>query len=240
MRQQLRGQKDPVYVGYRVNGKMIDPVNASLAALTSNSPLGVLFVFVGGIVSSIGPCVAPRYIAIAAIANGPRRTRDMVAFIAGLIAAYVTFGYVAGMLGALWSYSGLIDLLLAAGLFVGGIATIVRAHPRTHACLPRHARLSSVGGGPFLLGAASALVVSPCCTPVVASVVATSTAIGRPLEGAILLAAFGLGHALPLVFAGFVSSRAAGLLAGLKTSQASGIISGSLMIALGSYYGLLA
>jgi cytochrome c-type biogenesis protein len=225
---------------------MIDPVAAAMFALTSGSPAAVGLVFLAGAVTSIGPCMAPRYIAIAAIVNGARRPiRPTLAFVLGLVCAFVALGFVAGLLGTLWSVSSSIYLVLALGLILGGCVTLVRAVPHQagdHVCAdttPARGPERSLGAI-FLLGAASAFVLSPCCTPIVAAVVATSTAIGSPVTGVILLFSYAAGHALPLFFAGNIGPVAARILPPRLMDQAPAIVGAALMLTLGAYYGVLA
>jgi cytochrome c biogenesis protein CcdA len=229
---------------------MIDPLSIALESPASHSASAFGLLFIAGASTSVGPCIAPRYIAVAAIAGTARRPGVAIfTFAAGLIGAYVALGFAAGFLGGLWSWSGPIDLALSAGLIAGGTIALVRAKPHDHsdahgghACAaPRRADDGAPRslGAIFLLGALSAFVLSPCCTPIVAVIAGASTATGKPLEGALLLAAFACGHALPLAFAG----RAGALLARLvprAATQAPAIVGAVLMLALGAYYGLLA
>jgi cytochrome c biogenesis protein CcdA len=223
---------------------MIDPVSAAMSALQSHSPAAVGTLFVAGALTSVGPCVAPRYVAVTAIAGADRHPLvPTCAFISGLVAAFVMLGFAAGLLGSLWSSSHAMYLILAAGLIVGGGIALVRAAPSNeHACVrdaPRPAAPRSLAAI-FLLGACSTLVISPCCTPIVTTIVATSTAIGQPLTGGILLLSYALGHALPLLFAGHFGGRLARIFPGHGSTQAVAIVGAVLMLALGCYYGVLA
>ncbi|HWT06236.1 MAG TPA: hypothetical protein VN224_10800, partial [Xanthomonadales bacterium] len=145
---------------------MIDAVSAGLHAVATRSPLACPLVFAAGAVTSIGPCAAPRYVALAALVNASRRpSRIVAAFVAGLVGAYVALGAAAGALGALWSASRLVYAALAIALAVAGLATLLRGGGASHA----HGNVShdDAGartslGGTFLLGASSAFVVSPC------------------------------------------------------------------------------
>jgi cytochrome c biogenesis protein CcdA len=223
---------------------VIDAVNAALHAVSTRSPLAYPLVFAAGAVTSIGPCAAPRYVALAAVVNASRRPwRANAAFVAGLAGAYVVLGAAAGALGALWSASRFVYVAMALGLAVAGIATLVRGAgaPRAHA----HEDAAACGGrasagGTFLLGASSALVVSPCCTPIVAGIAGLTTAGGHAGAGSALLAAFACGHALPVVSAGALGARVAGALRHLAASHAPAVVAGTLMLALAAYYGVLA
>jgi cytochrome c-type biogenesis protein len=224
---------------------MIDPLAASMLALTSGSPAAFGLVFAGGLITSAGPCVAPRYVAIAAIAGRDRRPIvPTLAFVGGLVAALMALGFAGGLLGTLQRSSSAIDILLALGLFAGGCHALVRAEPHAHAdhcgnADPQTGTRHSIGAV-FLLGAGSALVVSPCCTPLVATVVAAATAVGKPLLGAALLASFAAGHALPLLFTSQIGAVIARSVPRQLRGQAPAIVSAVLMIALGLYYAVLA
>lgn len=221
---------------------MIDPIAASFLAISSRSPAAVGLVFAAGLITSIGPCVAPRYLAVAAFANGSRAWVPTLAFVTGLFGAFVALGWSAALLGSVWASSRTIDIVLAVALAGGGIVTLVRASATADCddrCRSRTRTPRSLGGI-LLLGAASALVVSPCCTPVVLTVVAASTAIGQPLLGVVLLAAFTLGHAAPLFLAGGMLSKLQRVLGARVPAQAPAIVAGTLLLALGAYYGVLA
>lgn len=219
---------------------MSDPLAAISAAVTHGSPLAIGSIFLAGVASSFGPCVAPRYLAVAGIATGSRRPgRTALAFIAGMIGAYIVVGFGAGFLGSIRSLANIVDGILAIALLAAGVLMLWRADPQAdRAC--SHAPRDIPSGGPFLLGAASAFVVSPCCTPVFAAIVGTAAEFGRPLAGAGVLACFALGHALPLVLIGSLGTiverfRWTGIAA-----QSPAVIGGALLLFLGAFYGTLA
>ena len=279
---------------------MIDVLGESLRAVGTRSALAYPLVLGAGVLTGIGPCAAPRYVAVAALTHAARTPRTtLAAFTAGLVGAYVALGALAGTAGtaawgvaSLWSASPVVYALLATALLAGGVVTLIRArgdvatavcaqrgaatslhaerdvtsthvgrashagpcahdHAHTQARLHADARArdhahavdgrgSTTLGGAFLLGASSVLVVSPCCTPVVAAIAALTLATGRALDGVSLLAVFALGHVVPVALAGALGNRFAGVLRRVTASQAPAIVSGALMLALGAYYGVLA
>jgi cytochrome c biogenesis protein CcdA len=220
---------------------MIDPVTLSVEAIARGDAARLPLVAFAGIVTSLGPCVAPRYIAIAALLGEGQRTRTIAAFIAGMLTAYTALGFGAGLLVGLAGHASALYVALAAVLVLGGITTLLRGsgcdheHHGDDRAGARPQRLSAV----FSLGAASALVVSPCCTPVVAAVVGMTAADASPLTRALLLGAFALGHAAPLFAVGSLGSLCARTFRTWHAGPAPAVISGSLMLALGAYYGLL-
>lgn len=220
---------------------MIDLVGAGLNAVSARSATSYPLLFLAGLITSAGPCAAPRYVTAAALAQTMRRPwLGMGSFVAGLIAAYVALGFAAGTIASLVAASTWIYAALALALAAGGIFMLVRADGRPHphaAC----AHGADAGyGGIFLLGAAGAFVVSPCCTPVLAAIAGLTLDGGRALDGALLLAAFAGGHAVPIVSAGALGRRASALLPRLAAAQAPAIVAGTLMLALAAYYGTLA
>lgn len=220
---------------------MFDPVSQSLAAVSGRDSSAFPLVFVAGVVSSIGPCVAPRFIAAASLASaGGRRSAaaPVIAFVAGLTAAYAAFGAVASLLGRAAHWSAWTYWILAFALGVGGVLALWRGE---RACThDRETDRATSLGGALLLGASFALVVSPCCTPLVAAIVAYTSASGGAAYGSMLLACFALGHAFPIVPVAFGATGAVRLLQRYSVRQAACVVSATLMLALSAYYAVLA
>ncbi len=217
-----------------------DLVRLTYAQTSYANPAAVLVAFGAGIVTSVGPCVAPRYVALAALVSGaPGRARlqRSVGFMIGIVAGYVALGMLASSAvriaqGAPWLYG-----VLAAALLVGGVVTLV---VRTgHTCRAHRGMLDTSHGGAFMLGAASAFVASPCCTPLIAAVGSYAFVVHRPAFSAAVIAAFALGHVLPLASVIFGVRALAPVVRGLGGEFVSAV-SGGLSIALALYYGLLA
>lgn len=220
---------------------MIDVVGEALAAVAARSAPAYPLAVAAGVVTSIGPCAAPRYIAVAACAQAARRPWTIVAaFACGLVCAYVMLGIAAGAIGALWAASAAVYALVAAALAVSGALTLARVRGGLHSHDTPSNERNAAAGGVFLLGASSAFVVSPCCTPVVAAIASLTMTSRHAADGVFLLAAFGCGHALPVVAAGALGTRLSLGLRRVATSQAPSIVAGSLMLVLAAYYGVLA
>jgi cytochrome c-type biogenesis protein len=217
----------------------MDPLAAVASAVAHGSPAAIGSIFLAGVVSSIGPCVAPRYLAITGFASGSGRpTRVAAAFVGGLIGAYMVIGYTAGWLGSMRGLASIVDAGMACTLAVTGAIMIWRAETDAHAhCSPTAHDVPL--GAPLLLGAASALVVSPCCTPMLAAIVATASELGRPLAGAAILACFAAGHAVPLFLAGSPLKLIARLRPSGIAAQVPAIVGGALLLCLGAFYGAL-
>jgi cytochrome c-type biogenesis protein len=218
---------------------VIDVVTAGLQAVAARSPLAYPLVFAAGALTGVGPCAAPRSVALAALAGAVARPRFAIAaFVIGLVGANVALGLAGTALGNVLAASGMLYVALAVALAAGGVLVLWRGDPTSH----RHEVHVRGGGlsGAFLLGVSSAFVVAPCCTPVLASIAGLTTAGGPTLGAAALLAAFGLGHASPVAAAGALGTRVGRLLRRASVSHAPAIVSGGLMLALAGYYGALA
>ncbi|MBV9407553.1 MAG: hypothetical protein JO164_01935 [Candidatus Eremiobacteraeota bacterium] len=216
---------------------MTDAIGDALRAAAAGSPSAYPLAFAAGLATSIGPCVAPRYVAVAALAQASRNpARVVVAFVAGTALTYVALASLAAAIGTLWSASHLLYAGFAVLLAVAGAVSLVRADGK-RVCA-RHAH--GAGGAPFLLGASSALVVSPCCTPVVAALAGLTALSGHAAAAAMLSVAFAFGHGLPLIAAGMLGGKLAPLFARAAAAQAPAIVSGALLLALAAYYGVLA
>jgi cytochrome c biogenesis protein CcdA len=193
--------------------------------------------FSTGLATSIGPCAAPRYLALAALAAHPNaKTRRVRAswFILGIICCYAVLFCVTSWASSLQGISHIVYASLAAVFFLCGVnRTLVRT-----SCVHEHDRSVSKGWL-WLLGACLGLVFSPCCSPLlaVAGGLGAAATIQVSLGGVV---AFLAGHLLPLAviaIAGSVGVRSP-LLPQIK--PALGTIGAGLMMALGLYYGLLA
>lgn len=220
---------------------MLDPITQGLAAAGTRSVYAAPLIFVAGAASSVGPCVAPRFIAVAGLTAGKSRAQSLVlilAFVAGLTAIYASFGAVASLLGrasqlSTWTYA-----TVALALAAGGLISLWRGQVQ---CSHSHARVNNTSaGGALLLGASFALVVSPCCTPLVIGILTYTSAAGNAVYASTLLACFALGHALPVVAVGFGTSGIMGALQRYGVRQAAGVVSATLMLGLAAYYAVLA
>ncbi len=199
------------------------------------------FVFLAGVAGSAGPCLAPRFVAAAgcAAADPPHAGRIVAAYLAGLIAAYACLGYSIGLLAGLVPFSTWTHAALACSFTVAGVVGLARADGKPCAEHDRTPRGTSFGAI-FLVGASNALVLSPCCTPLVSAIGTYGAATGQPYNAAMLLAVYAFGHGLPpATFALGLRSLAAPLRK-LALHQASAIVGNTILLALAGYYWCLA
>ncbi len=192
-----------------------------------NAPwFGVVLSFVGGVLAGFTPCSYPMIpITVAFVgsrAQGSRLKGFLLSaiYVSGMAVVYSALGLVAALTGRLfgsltmnpWVYLAVGNLCLVFALVMLEVlpmpapAFLSRVQVRS---LPGRDALSS-----FLVGGASALVVGPCTTPILGTLL-TLVATGKSvLWGALMLFAFAYGMGVLVIVVGTFT----GLLASLPRS----------------------
>jgi cytochrome c-type biogenesis protein len=201
--------------------------DSSLAQLLSGNPaLALPALFLGGVVTSLTPCVYPMIPITAAIVGGQSageeasRLRPILltlTYVAGLAVVYSALGVVAGLTGTLfgsvstnpWLYFAMANVLILAGLSMIDVIPV-----RLPASLTARAATMGTAGrfsGAFLMGAMSGLVAAPCSAPVMAAVLTWVTVTHSAAIGFVYLLTFSLGMCTLLVVVGLSSGSLARL-----------------------------
>jgi cytochrome c-type biogenesis protein len=200
-----------------------------------------------GFLSFLAPCVlplVPGYLsAVSAVEatelGRPGTARRVVAssipFVLGFTAFFVLLGVGAAALGGtLFRDQFLLEQIAGFVLVVFGLAFM--------GLLPWPERLVGAGlvqnarsrGSRVLLGAAFAVCAAPCIGPVLAAILVLAGSSETVLEGAVLLAVYSLGLAVPFVLAGALFTRAMGAFRWLRDHyRAIQFAGGAIMVALG-------
>jgi cytochrome c-type biogenesis protein len=202
---------------------------------------------VAGFLSFLAPCVlplVPGYLsAVSAVEadrlGQPGTSRRVVAasvpFVLGFTAVFVALGVAAALVGgSLFRDQFLLEKISGFVLVVFGLAFM--------GLLPWPERLVGAGlvqgartrGSRVLLGGAFAVCAAPCIGPVLAGILVLAGSSGTVVEGALLLAVYSLGLAVPFVLAGALFTRAMGAFRWLRDHyRAIQFAGGVLMVALG-------
>jgi cytochrome c-type biogenesis protein len=190
-----------------------------IAPLLSDRPLTALpLAFLGGVLTSLTPCIYPMIPITASIVGGqtvgtdrPSKRRAIAltfAYVFGLALVYATLGLLAGMSGTMFgtvSTSPWLHLAMANLLILAALAMLDVIPVRLPAALTARAASVGEGGrvtGAFVMGAASGLVAAPCGAPVMAAVLTWVSLTKSATLGFLYLFVFSLGMCTLLVAVG--------------------------------------
>ena len=202
-------------------------VTLDLAAALSDRPaIALPLLFVGGVLTSLTPCIYPMMPITAAIVGGQSmggaapRARVValtMTYVLGLSMVYALLGLLAGLSGSVfggvssnpWMSFLMANLLLAFALMMLDVIPV----PVPQRLLARTAALDGGGRyvGTFAMGAASGLVAAPCGAPVMGAVLAWVAATQQAVVGFIYLFVFSLGMSTLLMAVGFWAGAGARL-----------------------------
>jgi cytochrome c-type biogenesis protein len=216
-----------------------------LSSVQNFSVLGYLIVFVGGLVTSLGPCNLATIPLIVGYVGGShdlskkRAFSLSLAFAVGLAITFMMLGVVAALLGAWigtgsrwWYY------LVAAICFVIGLQMLGVIHfamPMTFGGLRERIPLKGVLGA-LALGLVSGLVASQCATPVLAAILTYVMAEGALVYGATLLFIYALGRGVPVVLAGTFTGALKSMQSLGRWSPVIEKASGVIVLVVGFYF----
>jgi cytochrome c-type biogenesis protein len=221
----------------------------SLAVSTDPaSGVGILAALAAGIVSFLSPCVlplVPGYLsAVSGIsanelesAGWRRVLGPSLLFVASFSAIFILLGLTATGLGsalqdhkeALTKVSGV--LIIAMGLLFVGSLFITRLNREWHV----DALLERAGkGGPIVAGAAFAIAWTPCIGPTLGAILTAASLSDSAGHGALLLAVYSAGLAVPFLLTALAFSRMTTAFAVVKRHyQAIVAVGGLILIAMG-------
>ena len=208
--------------------------------------------FIAGLLMFLAPCTLPLVPGYLAFISGVKQKdalhikasrakirRNAVAFVVGFSVIFISFGILAGFFG---SFIGQYRQLLSqiGGVFIIGfgllmlnvisISPLMRTHTLT---LPRFITPGESLSA-FLIGSIFALGWTPCVGPVLASVLLIATTNGTVLSGALLLAIFSLGLAIPFLLTAVLYAQASVYIAKYSyIAKLTSVIGGLFLIGIG-------
>lgn len=220
-------------------------------SLSSPGPTTLAVVFLGGLLTSLGPCslsLLPVTLAYLAGFSGSSAEQGRpqsslqaawlrsISFAGGIVMSLVLLGLLSGLLGRIYGQipglipTGVAVLALLMGLNLLGLLPLrLPAGPDPD----RWRQRVPAALGPMAAGLAFGLAASPCTTPVLAVLLAWIGRSGSAALGMLLLACFGAGQVLPLLLAGSLAAALPVLLALRPLSRWIPSLSGALLVALG-------
>ena len=171
--------------------------------------------FLAGILMFLAPCtlpIVPGYLAF--IAGGKDKVlRNALAFVVGFSVVFIVLGTFAGVIGALlgpWrSVVGQAAgaLIILFGLTMLGVVRIPLLSSERHARIPKFLTIGRPESS-FLMGTLFALGWSPCIGPILGTILLLASSSTTALGGALLLAVFSSGLALPFLLTALLIKQA--------------------------------
>ena len=192
--------------------------------MTGGVDTTALAAFAVGFVSFISPCVLPLVpgylsavsgVSLAEIQHGEKRLTRVLApalvFCLAFTAVFVALGMTASGLGsALQGSRGTLDKVAGAVIIGLGVLFVLTPFvPRLNREWRPDALLSRAGsGGPLVAGAAFAFAWTPCVGPTLGAILTAAATRDTLGEGALLLAVYSAGLAVPFLITAVAFTRA--------------------------------
>jgi cytochrome c-type biogenesis protein len=219
----------------------------------SDATVGIPLALTAGLLSFLSPCVLPLVpgylstvvgVSPAEIAGTQRRKMIVpsLLFISGFSIVFILMGLAATAIGsALDSNRAALEhvagaLIIAMGLafiaspFIGAMPLSWRPRSKALADL----RQAAGRGGPLLIGAAFAIAWTPCTSATLGAISTQAAISSSEAHGALLLAFYSAGLAIPFLLLTLAFERFTGALAVIKRHFPIVIaLGGAVMIALG-------
>jgi thioredoxin:protein disulfide reductase len=185
-------------------------------ALNRGSFLAFLFVFIGGFLTSLTPCVYPMIpitlAVIGAQASGGERKGFVLSlfYVLGISFTFSALGVAAAKTGSLFgsfSQHPAVQVIMSAVFFFMGLSMLGVFVLQMPASLAGKLRGKKRGGyaGTFLTGVIAGVLVSPCISPLLVVILAWVARSGNALLGFGLLFSFALGLGVLFVLIGTFS-----------------------------------
>ncbi len=220
-------------------------MNLDPTLLQPTSILGYVLVFLGGVVTSIGPCnlaTIPLIVGFVGGSHDLSRGRSLtlsLAFALGLAITFTLLGVVAAIVGGLiGGTSRLWYYIVAAICFIIGLhmlGVLSFPIPMWLGCWRERIQLKGSLGA-LALGLVSGLVASQCATPVLAAILTYVMSKGALAYGAVLLFVYAMGRGVPVVLAGTFTGALKQFQAIGRWSSTIEKASGVIILIVGFYF----
>ena len=208
--------------------------------LNNPNPLSLLIVFIGGLLTSLGPCslsLLPITIAyLAGFKNNQKPLQRTFSFCSGIVLSLVILGSLSGFLGKIYGqlpgfFSIFISLLaIIMGLnLLGFLKFSLPSGPDPDVWKNQVPPALA----PVSAGLAFGLASSPCTTPVLAILLAWVAKQGNVISGTIFLGSFAIGQIVPLFIAGTFAASIPKLLSFRPIGKWVPPISGVILLTVG-------
>ena len=202
------------------------------------SALACVFAFLGGVVTSLGPCNLSMVPVIMGYVGGQQELTKARGF---RLSLFFTLGssFTFLLLGLFGNEKRLLSWIVALVCFGMGLNLLgaIRLSFLDRLTRLQPTRVTRTGLlGAFLLGTVMGLAGSQCATPILAAIVALAMASGKLAHGAVLLFAYGLGRGVPIVLAGTFTGTVRALPAMERWTNLAQKAAGGVLVGVGLYF----
>ena len=208
--------------------------------LNNPNPLTLLIVFIGGLLTSLGPCslsLLPITVAyLAGFKNNQNPLQKTISFCSGIVISLVILGSLSGLLGKVYGQlPGFFSLFISLLAIIMGLNLLGLLKFRLPSGPNPDVWKNQVPPAlaPISAGFAFGLASSPCTTPVLAVLLAWVAKQGNPLSGIIVLGSFAIGQIVPLFVAGTFAASIPKLLSLRPIGKWVPQISGVFLLTIG-------
>jgi cytochrome c-type biogenesis protein len=181
----------------------------------SGSPLDFVYAFLGGLAISFTPCVFPLipvtagYIGVKAQGNRLQGLALGSIYVTGVAVTYAALGIIASLTGSVFGRISASPLThLAVGLII--VLFSLAMFDLIYIPLPqvknKHVHRKGSFISTLLLGLSSGLVIAPCTTPVLGSILVLLSEKGNAVYGGLLLLSFAFGMGCILLISAVFSA----------------------------------
>ena len=199
--------------------------------------------FLGGLIASVSPCSLSMLPLIIGYIGGytnekPMRTLlRMIVFIIGTGIVFSVIGIICALTGKIFLGNLYFSLIAASIILIMGLkilGVIEFELPAIIKEIPKN-KINNDLLYPLILGAAFALIGTPCSTPILASIMAFASISAKISQAVIMLFLFSIGQGLIIILAGLLTSKIKSDQNFYKFSEIIMKISGVLLILAALY-----
>jgi thiol:disulfide interchange protein DsbD len=209
------------------------------------SPVDYLVVFLGGVLASFSPCVYPLIpVTIGVIGIDASRSRLAgftlsAIYVTGIAFVYALLGLIAVLSGSLFGAISAHPLtrVIAGAVFIFFGLLLWDIFPlKTLQISTGFSLKKKLPWEIFILGLSSGLVISPCTSPILGSILIIVASRKNILYATTLLLTFAYGMGLILILAGTFSRILLGLSKSAAWTQKIKKLSGLILAGMGAYF----
>ena len=199
--------------------------------------------FIGGVIASVSPCSLSMLPIIIGYVGGYSKEKEkstfiqMLCFVLGTAIVFSIIGIICAITGKVFVSSPYFAIIVSSILMIMGLKLIGLLDfefPVMIKEIPKNNTGSKIFY-PIILGAAFALIGTPCSTPILAGIMAFATISANIISSVIMLFLFAIGQGIIIIIAGVLTSHIKNMQTFHKFSEILLKICGILLVFISIY-----